>query len=119
MRLEDQLGLSSQDPLLLAQSCHVQKRRRWGLEEGLQDRSQEAQRSPWTAFPGPGQVAVRAQGPTPALPRHPPTWLESVCTLTAFQGTAWPGLYAAFTSTFSPSWGRRPFTTLPTHKPQW
>lgn len=45
------------------------------------------------------------------------TWLESVCTLTAFQGTAWPGLYAAFTSTFSPSWGSRPFTTLPAHKP--
>lgn len=43
VRLEDQLGLSSQNPLLLAQGCHMEKGRCWGLQQGLQDSNQEIQ----------------------------------------------------------------------------
>lgn len=48
VRLEDQLGLSSQNPLLLAQGCHMEKGRCWGLQQGLQDSNQEIQGIPWS-----------------------------------------------------------------------
>lgn len=47
VRLEDQLGLCSQNPLLLAQGCHMEKGRCGGLQQGLQDSNQEIQGIPW------------------------------------------------------------------------